>query len=302
MKKEKMEKLMLAILTFLLILYISFSILFICLFSISAKFLNKENINKIIDKVDIVNIIKDELGTNINEFNIIEEELNKIGISEEGIENFINSDEVKEYSLNYMNKLFYKLENNKYSYLLDESEMYTLIENNYDKFNIDSDISKEEILNKIENKMPKIVDSFNKIMDKIYEKLENSEFINKYKNIIFKSINLIDYLYSGFTYFILFSILISFIMLLLFIRKNIYKSLKWLSISCLIPSIILFIMSLIISNISINSSFINNIFSIINSYIIKYFILCFIISLIFVIINFVWYMIKKYKLKEVSYE
>ena len=302
MKKEKMEKLMLGILTFLLILYISFSILFICLFSISGKFLNKENINKIIDKVDIVNIIKDELGTNINEFNIIEEELNKIGISEEGIENFINSDEVKEYSLNYMNKLFYKLENNKYSYLLDESEMYTLIENNYDKFNIDSDISKEEILNKIENKMPKIVDSFNKIMDKIYEKLENSEFINKYKNIIFKSINLIDYLYSGFTYFILFSILISFIMLLLFIRENIYKSLKWLSISCLIPSIILFIMSLIISNIGINSSFINNIFTIINSYIIKYFILCFIISLIFVIINFVWYMIKKYKLKEVSYE
>ena len=302
MKKEKIEKLMLGILTFLLILYISFSILFICLFSISGKFLNKENINKIIDKVDIISIFKDELGTNIKEFNIIEEELNKIGISEEGIENFINSDEVKEYSLNYMNKLFYKLENNKYSYLLDESEMYTLIENNYDKFNIDSDISKEEILNKIENKMPKIVDNFNKIMDKVYEKLENSEFINKYKNIIFKSINLIDYLYSGFTYFILFSILISFIMLLLFIRKNIYKSLKWLSISCLIPSIILFIMSLIISNISINSSFINNIFSIINSYIIKYFILCFIISLIFVIINFVWYMIKKYKLKEVSYE
>ena len=142
MKKEKMEKLILGILTFLFILYISFTILFISLFNISSKFLNKENINKVIDKIDIVSIIKDELGTNLNEFNIIEEELNKIGISEEGIENFMNSDEVKEYSVNYMNKLFYKLENNKYSYLLNESKMYTLIENNYDKFNIDSDISK----------------------------------------------------------------------------------------------------------------------------------------------------------------
>jgi len=302
MKKEKIEKLILGILTFLLICYISFGIIFICLFNISSKFFNKENINKVIDKIDIVSIIKKELGNNISEFNTIEVELNKIGISSEGIENFMNSDEVKEYSINSMNKLFYKLENNKYSYLLSENEIYTLIEKNYDKFNINSNINKEQILNKIKNKMPEITRKFNKIMDKIYYKLENNEFINKYKNIIFMSINLLDYLYSGFTYFILVSILISFIMLLLFIRKNIFKSLKWLSTSFIIPSTILFIISLFINNIVINSSIINKILNIINNYIIKYSILCFIISIIFVIINFVWYMIKKYKIKEVCYE
>ena len=302
MKKEKIEKLVYLILIFILICYISFSIIFICLFETSNKFLNKESMTKVLDKVDVVNIIKNELGTNINEFNIIEDELNKIGISSDGIENFMNSNAVKEYSVNYINKLFYKLENNKYSYLISEIEMYSLIEDNYDKFNINSSINKEEVLNKIENRIPKITSNFNKIIDKLYKKLENSEFISKYKNIMFMSVNLLDYVYNGFTYFVLFSVLISFISLLLYIGKDIYKSLKWLSIAFIMPSIILFIISMIANNTNSGSAFINNILTIINNNVIKYCILCFIISIIFVIINLMWYIIKKYKTKEVSYE
>ena len=64
-KKENIEKLILTILTFLLIIYIGVGL-------IIFSFFNKDNVYDFVNKIDIVSILKSELGS---ELNFIENEL-----------------------------------------------------------------------------------------------------------------------------------------------------------------------------------------------------------------------------------
>ena len=66
-KKEKIEKVILGILTFVLIVYISFSLIFLSLYKTSEKFLNKKNVSEFIDDINIIDVLKEEenIVTNI---------------------------------------------------------------------------------------------------------------------------------------------------------------------------------------------------------------------------------------------
>ena len=273
------------------------------MFNTSRKFLNKDNVEKFISNIDIISVLKDELGSDFN-LDIIKDELTNIGITEEGINKFINSEDVKEFSSNTISNIFNKISGNtNISYEINEEEIYNLFENNIEKLEISSTINEEILLDKIKNKIPDLTNSINDLVDKVLVKLENSKIFKQYQGYLFKSIGILDLIYSDFTTFIIVSIIITFITLLMFIRKSFYKSLKWLSVSFLIPSGILAIISTIIySFIKFDSILITNIVNIINKEIINYSVIYFIISIIFVIINIVMYMIKKYKDKKVLYE
>ena len=305
LKKEKIRKIILGILTFVLILYISFGLVFLSLFNISKKILNKENIYNYISNIDISSILKDELGNELKEYTLIKDELSDIGITSDGINSFINSNDVKEFSVDAITSVFDKVySKGNIDYKITNEQINNLLENNIDKLEINEDISETQILNRIEKKIPNIVLNINELLDRFCYKLQNSNTFLKYYNYIYKLVDVIEIVYSDFILYSIGFVIISLILLLIFIRNSIDKSLKWLSISFLIPSIIFGIIStFILSFINSHNIILNNVLKMINKDLIKHSIMYFIISFIFIIINIIIYIIKKYKKKKkVSYE
>ena len=306
-KEKNIEKIVLGILTFILILYISSGLIFISIFNISEKFLNKNNVTDFISSINITDILKDKLSNELTDeisgFTKIQEDLLDVGITSEGIDEFVNSEDVKNFGTDIITNLFNKVSNkSNIDYKITESQINELLENNINKLEVNASISGNQILQKIQNKIPNLVLNINEILDNLFNKLENSEEFKLYQNYIYNGVNILDYVYSIFVKVIIFFILISFILLLVFIRKSIYKSLKWLSLSFLFPSILFGILSTVIySFVNVNNVLLNNIINLINKEIIKYFIIYIVISFIFCIINIIMYIVKKYK-KKVSYE
>lgn len=307
MKLEKVQtkKIVLGIFTFILILYISFSLVFFSLFSISKKILNKNNLYDYISNIDIVSILKDELGNELNEYTLIKEELSDIGITTEGINEFVNSNEVKDFSVAALTKVFNKVsKKSDTDYKITNEQIDNLLENNIDKLEVNSNLSRNEILNKIEKKIPTLVLNINELLDKFFNKLENSDKFLKYQNYIYSFIGVFDVIYSDFVLYSIVFVIISFIALLIFIRNSIYKSLKWLSISFVIPSVLFGIIStIILSFINSHNIILNNVLNLINKNLVMHSTIYFIITFIFIIVNVIMHIIKKYKKKKkVSYE
>lgn len=305
LKKEKIEKTALGILTIILILYISFTLIFFSLFHISEKFLNKQSIYDFVSNINITDMIIDELDNEIGEFSLIKDDLNDIGISTEGINEFINSEEVKKFSVEVVTSVFNKVANKgNIDYKITNNELNELVQNNIDKLEINSSIDGDKLLAKLESKIPNLVSNINQLLDDFCYKLENSETFQKYENYIYNFINILDIIYNEFVSYIIIFIIVSLITLLIFIRKSVYKSLKWLSASFIIPTLIFGIIStFIFTYMNINNNLINSIFNLINNELIKHSIIYFIISFVFIILNIIAYVVKKYKRKkDVSYE
>lgn len=296
-KKETFEKIMLGILTFILIVYIIFSLCFLCLYNISEKFLNKKNVTDFISDINIIDVLKDELGSEFNQITLIEEELTNIGITEEGLTEFMNSEDVKQFNSDLLNNIFSRISNDG-NYQINTNEVNELIEKNIDELQSHSELSKEQIKDKLNSKLPNLIEKMNKVIDKICDKLENSEKFTKYQNYLYMSINLLDIIYSDIVCALIIFILITFIALLVFIRKNIYKSLKWLTTSFIIPSILLFTLGCIISNIKIDSVLVNNILDIVIRKLNGWSLIYTSIAVVFIVINLIMYMVKDYKSKK----
>jgi len=302
-RKKTIEKIVLGVLTFTLILYISFVLIFISVFNISEKFLNKNDVTEFINSINITDIFKDKLGNELIEFTQIQEDLLDIGITTEGVEEFINSEDVKEFGIDVVTNVFNKVsDKNNADYKITASQINELLENNINKLKTNSNISEEQILNKIQNKISSLALNINELLDKLFNKLENSHEFKMYQNYIYSAVSLLDILYSGFVKLLISFVIISFVALLIFIRRDIYKSLKWISLSFLLPSVFLGIVSTFIySFINTNNILISNIIRIINKDLIKYSIIYVLISFVFITLNIIIYVIKKYK-KKVSHE
>lgn len=300
-KKESVEKIILGVLTFILIGYIVFNLIFLSIFSISKKILNKDNVLEFINKIDIMTIIKDDLGNEFDEILSIENEFKNIGITTEGINEFMNSTDVKNFSTKVASNVFEKIINNNLdNYYIQNTDVTSLIELNIEKLQTNSSLTESQILNKLSNRVPDLVTNINKLIDKLCEKLEASNLFTKYQKYINMSMDVLDVVYSDITHCLLVFLLISFIVLLIFIRRNIYKSLKWLGISFIIPGVLIFMLSYLltnkffIDNILI-SSIIEGIVRNLNSYSAIYISL----GIIIIIINVIMYFIKKSKNKNV---
>lgn len=294
-KKENIEKLILTILTFLLIIYIGVGLIIFSFFNISERFFNKDNVYDFVNKIDIVSILKSELGSELSELNFIENELEEMGLTDAKINELVKSEEAQQLSGRIITNMFNKIaKDSNIEYRVTNEQINELVEANINK--VSSNIDKEQLLNVIEEKVPSIVLNINTLLDKVYEKIMSSVTIQKYQNYMYASINVLGFIYNDFVkYFILF-IIISFICLLLFIKKDIYKSLKCLSASFFIPFIsFILIRSFVLNSININNALINGICSIIDNELMKHSAIYFAISLSFVVIYLIIYEIKKRK-------
>ena len=303
MKKKIIKKIILYILTVILTFYISACLVFFSLFNISEKFFNRDNVYEVINRIDIFSIIKDELGNELTEFDIIQDELEEIGISSSNISEFLETEDVKDFTsktiVNVMDRIVNKAD---VDYKVDDAEVYGLIENNIDKLELADNVDRNVIVNKIQDKIPSLVLNVNKIIDKVCIKIEESDMFQKYQGYVFKSINILDYIYSDIVEFMIIFTILFFISLLIFIRGDVYKALKWIAMSFLIGAILIKGCNIMILLIRIDNSLINNIIKVIDNYLLSYFKLYLAFFSIFVIINIIMYFIRKYESKKkVSY-
>ena len=290
MNKNKLKKLIKYFILCFLVIYISFNIIIISLFNIGKKYINRESVTQIIDKIDINNFIKNKIYNEI-EYIDIKNELLDCGISEESFYNLINSEELNDYIVSIISNSFDEyLSQKQVNIYFDKSRLEDIVKHNISELDInnkviDEDV-KERINNKIEEKIPTIVDKANNLIDKYIEKIFSSDKFNRYIKYFYKFFNIFDIIYSKVVEVILYIILLSFILMTSYVNNYSYKSLKYIGVSFLISFIIFFILSLVLTNINISYCIIKNILNESIKYSVKFLVFSLILITLNIIIHF----------------
>lgn len=286
MKHNTLKKIILNILTIILIIYISTSLIFYSLLNVSKNYINKDKMQNIINRIDIASIIKNNV-----EMENIKNELIDTGLSNKTVETFLNSNEVKNFEEEVITNIIYDILNKgNIEYQLSSDEINKLIYNNITELQTNGSYNK--IAKKIELKLPNLVDNANKMIDKISSKLQNSPTFIKYKGYLNNSFKIFDLIYSKFVSFIIICITMSFMLLLMFIKKDMYKSFKWIGTSFVFSSMILIIFSLLLKKMFLETKF-NHLIQLLTQDFNRYEYIYLIIGIIFVVINLTIYIIKR---------
>lgn len=293
-KKQIYEKIILGILTCVLIIYISFNLIIISSFNISKRFLNKDNVIDFVNDINIVDILKEQF---FEEFILIEEEFKNVGITSEGINAFLNSKQVKDFSTEILTNVFNNILNDSSQNLeINKEEVTKLFVDNIDKLQINSILTEKQLLDKLNSKIDNLVYGINNLINELFNKLEKSDMIRQYESYINKSMELLDIIYSDIVLVVLIFNLVIFILLLIYIRKSVYKALKYVSISFMISSLLLSIVSFVIINyIKIENLLIDNILNIVSNDINMYSYKYILIALLIIVINIIKFLKDKYK-------
>lgn len=290
MKKQKLRTVISNILTIILVIYISVTLVFYSLLNISKSYISKDKMQNIINNIDIASIIKENV-----EMENIKNELIETGLSNETVETFLNSDEVRQFEQEVITNIIYDILNKgNIEYKLSSEEINKLIYNNITELKTNGTYN--NLTEKIELKLPSLVDNANKMLDKIAIKLQNSNTFIKYKGYINNLFRVFDLIYSKLVNMIIIGVIISFIALLAIIQKDIYKSFKYIASSFIMSSIILNLFSLLLKRVFIETKF-KDIIKIIMSDFRGDYLIYLLIGIILIIINLIIYIIKKRKNK-----
>ncbi len=290
MKSEKLRNIVSNLLTIVLIIYISIVIIFYSLLNISKNYINKDKMQNIINNIDISSIIKENI-----EMENIKNELIETGLSNETVETFLNSNEVKQFEEEVVTNIVYDILNKgNIEYKLSSEEINKLIYNNITELRTNGSYNK--IAKKVELKLPSLVDNANNMLDKIAIKLQNSNTFAKYKGYINKLFRIFDLIYSKLVNIIIICIIISFIILLMIIKKDVFKSFKWIGLSFVIPSIVLTIFGFLLNQLFIDTKF-KNIMNLIMNDFKRCSCICLLIGIAFIIGNLIIYIIINRKRK-----
>lgn len=290
MKKQKLRTVISNILTIILVIYISVTLVFYSLLNISKSYISKDKMQNIINNIDIDSIIKENV-----EMENIKNELIETGLSNETVETFLNSDEVRQFEQDVITNIIYDILNKgNIEYKLSSEEINKLIYNNITELKTNGTYN--NLAEKIELKLPSLVDNANKMLDKIAIKLQNSNTFIKYKGYINNLFRVFDLIYSKLVNMIIIGVIISFIALLAIIQKDIYKSFKYIGSSFIMSSIILNLFSLLLKRVFIETKF-KDIIKMIMSDFRGDYLIYLLIGIILIIINLIIYIIKKRKNK-----
>lgn len=258
MKYKHLKKVLSIILTIILCLYISISMTLFTLLNISKNYVTTEKLENIVNNIDIASIIKNSI-----EIENIKNELIDAGLSTETVETFLNSKEVKDFENEVIISIFYDILNKgNIEYKLDTDKLNQLIYNNIDELKTSDKYN--NIVANVESKLPILEDNVNDIIDKISNKLENSNTFVKYKNYINKLFKVVNIIHSDCINIIFIFVIVSFMLMLIFIRNNITRSLNWLGISFGITAFSLLLFNNILEKIFKNTK-INVIFNIVSN-------------------------------------
>lgn len=293
MKSEKLRNIISNILIIVLVVYISISVIFYALLNVSKNYINKDKMQNIINNIDIASIVK-----NSAEMENIKNELIETGLSNETVEIFLNSNEVKEFEEEVVTNIVYDILNNgNIEYKLSSEEINNLIYDNITELRTNDSYNK--IAEKINLKLPSLVDNANTMLDKISLRLQNSDTFIKYKGYINSLFRVFDLLYSKAVNVIIIFITISFILLLMLIKKDVCKSFKWIGLAFIFPSIILTLLGILLKQLFIETEF-NKVIDLMANDFNKYSQIYLIIGICFIIVNLIIYIIRKKRRHEIT--
>lgn len=307
---DKIKRILIGIFTFLCMLIIMLDIVCFSLKKVSEHYLKEDTIKKMVNNINIMNLLKDENNQELYQVKQIKEELVDAGIPRDSIDGFLNSKPINDFAsdiiYNSIDGILYDKEvtklNSEYIYNYLEDNMSIISKELQDKNIPNSEYftkeNQDEILIKIRKKAPLIEEKIDDLTTKINNKLEINNNIGNLKMVI----SIIKILYSNILDIIMIFILVIFIIGIIIIKKSIYKTLKWIAISILSSGIVLYIISILITKLYkyINKlpTFINNLIRTILDDSVTLFkhngTICFIISIILIIINITVYYILRY--------
>lgn len=296
MKKE-IKEMILNIVTFIFFIILTITLTLNSIINITKKYKDIEEIKNIVNKIDLTEILKNKSNKELEE---IENSLIVGGIPTSTIESFLNTKEVKNYSVDIINNSITNDEK-----LYSSEKIYEFLEQNITPISkklqeenvkgseILTEENNKKILEKLKDKTPNIEKAIDKIID---EKLE------KYNNKINKTVDKIEIIYSKKITIILIFLEILSVIMIIISSKSFYKSLKWIGLSFILNSIILLTLNLIIKYIIINiteeiiKKYISIIFNDLLLNLKKEIIIYLILGLIFIVLNIIIKIIKIKKL------
>lgn len=253
-------KVFLGIITFISMIVLIIDLTIYSVRNISEQFLNEKEIRKMVENINVLDLLKDEDGNEIKEITEIKEQLINAGIPTETVEEFINSEPVKNLTTNILTTTIdYVVYNKKIETKeISEEEIYDFVEQNiYEAAHIlkEKNVPKSEeltderinkILIEVKKEVPVIREQVQEISSQIEEKIketEQYETLEDYKNNLDDAITLIRFIYSDYITNMIITIGIVSIILIVISRLSYYAYLKWIGLSFTISGIILYISS-----------------------------------------------------------
>ena len=300
------KKLLMAILTFLCMLVV-FSIMVI--FSIkkaSEEFLNEKELQNIVNNIDIMNILINT--SEFDEINFIKDNFIDSGIEKETINAFITSTPINNYVKESLNKKIDNILNGKDEKVFTKDSIYNFLElnmssiveelqeKNIPKSDMLTKENQEKILNKIKLKLPKIEEKILSIGDKLNSLLNLNYNIN-IKDILY----FVKLFYINIIDFLLILLFILYVMGIVITRKSFIKSLKWIGLTFISSGIMIHAINKLLVKVNIELlpdiiiDFIKTTLVNIINHLREYSILFILFGILFILIELIIYLIKKYK-------
>jgi len=306
---EKAKSILLGILTSIcVIILLSFIVLFSFKKS-TEKYLDEKKINEFINNLNILDMVLDENGKEFKEFSEIKNRLTDSGIPAESIDGFFRTKPVDNYAKEITSKSINNAINNKSEKLLQDGDIYKFLENKIE--NISTEMqeknipesdkltkeNQERFLEKVKEKTPDIEAKLNELSDKIREKFDIDKYIDK----IDKGIVITRFLYNSILDLILITLIIVFIIGIFITRQSIINGLKWVGITFISSSLLLFIIIEINKRISKHTdkitegmrNFIKKVITDLNNSLSKYSIIYLVIGIILIVISIIIYFISE---------
>lgn len=246
---EKVKNILLGFATFLCVIILMSLIMTFSFKKSTEKYLDEKKINEFINNINILDFVLDENGNEFKEFKEIKEKLIDSGIPVESIDGFFRTKPVDNYAKEITSKSISNTINNKSEKLLQDGEIYKFLDNNIE--NISSEMreknipqsdkltkeNQEKFLEKVKEKTPDIESKLNELSDKVREKFNVDNYIEK----IDKGITITRFLYNSILDLVLISMIIIFVICIFITRQSIINGLKWTGITFMSSSLLLFI-------------------------------------------------------------
>lgn len=253
-------KVFLGIITFISMIVLIIDLTIYSVRNISEQFLNEKEIRKMVENINVLDLLKDEDGNEIKEITEIKEQLINAGIPTETVEEFINSEPVKNLTTNVLTTTidYVVYDKKPETKEINEEEIYNFIEQNiYEVVRVlkEKNVPKSEeltderineVLVEVKKEVPAIKEQVQELTNQIEEKIKETEqykTLEDYKNNLDNTLTLIRFIYSDYITNIIITVGIVSILFIVISRFSYYTYLKWVGLSFTISGIILYISS-----------------------------------------------------------
>ena len=253
-------KVFLGIITFISMIVLIIDLTIYSVRNISEQFLNEKEIRKMVENINVLDLLKDEDGNEIKEITEIKEQLINAGIPTETVEEFINSEPVKNLTTNVLTTTidYVVYDKKPETKEINEEEIYNFIEQNiYEVVRVlkEKNVPKSEeltderineVLVEVKKEVPAIKEQVQELTNQIEEKIKETEqykTLEDYKNNLDNTFTLIRFIYSDYITNIIITVGIVSILFIVISRFSYYTYLKWVGLSFTISGIILYISS-----------------------------------------------------------